>query len=164
MITGSSMQMSDVMLTWARLDGRSGHDAALGLLAEAYRKKTGQNCPEICIADRGKPYFSDGSMQFSISHTRNHAFCVISRGPVGIDAEEMDREINLKLADKILSETEMARFDGTRQSLLKFWVLKEASVKLTGEGLRGFPNHTDFSPDDPRIAEIDGCYVAVLEG
>ena len=48
--------------------------------------------------------------------------------------------------------------------LLKLWVLKEASVKLTGEGLRGYPNHTDFSPDDPRVMEMDGCYVAVLEG
>ena len=58
----------------------------------------------------------------------------------------------------------MARYDGTPQSLLRFWVLKEAAAKLTGEGLRGYPNHTDFSPDDPRITVIDGCYVAVLEG
>ena len=41
-------------------------------------------------------------------------------------------------------------------------VLKEAAAKLSGEGLRGFPNHTNFSLDDPRVREIDGCIVAVL--
>ena len=48
-------------------------------------------------------------------------------------------------------------------ALLKFWVLKEAAAKLSGEGLRGYPNHTDFSLEDPRVTEIDGCLVAVLE-
>ena len=39
----------------------------------------------------------------------------------------------------------------------------EAAGKLTGEGLNGYPNHTDFDPGDPRIQEIDGCYLAVLK-
>ena len=38
-----------------------------------------------------------------------------------------------------------------------------AAAKLSGEGLRGYPNHTDFSPDDPRITEMNGCRVAVME-
>ena len=146
------------------LNGQTGHAAGRELLAELYLRETGETLPPIRITERGKPYFPNSPWHFSISHTKRRVFCALSRKNIGIDAEELDRNINLKLADKILSETEMARFDGTRQSLLKFWVLKEASVKLTGEGLRGFPNHTDFSPDDPRIAEIDGCYVAVLEG
>jgi hypothetical protein len=77
-----------------------------------------------------------------------------------------DRSINLKLAEKILSEAEFARFQASadpRSDLLKLWVLKEAAAKLTGEGLRGYPNHTDFSPDDPRVQEIGSCYVAILE-
>ena len=51
-----------------------------------------------------------------------------------------------------------------RKALLTFWVLKEAAAKFSGEGLRGYPNHTSFSLDDPRVTEIDGCIVAVLEG
>ena len=84
---------------------------------------------------------------------------------VGVDAEELDRNISLKLADKILSPAERARFDaaGNKQlALLSLWVLKEAAVKLTGRGLNGYPNHTDFHPDDPRVTVIDGCLVAVL--
>ena len=51
----------------------------------------------------------------------------------------------------------------SRQALLKLWVLKEAAAKFTGQGLRGYPNQTDFSPDDPRVQQIDGCYVAIIE-
>ena len=90
---------------------------------------------------------------------------MLSKENVGIDAEEADRDINLRLADKILSPQEKARFQSVpdqRRALLKLWVLKEAAAKLTGDGLRGYPNQTDFSPDDPRIHEIDGCLVAIL--
>lgn len=150
------------MLIWQRLEGRSGHDVGRELLAKAYRDWTGQEMPPIAVGDRGKPYFVGSSLHFSISHTRNHAFCALSDRPVGIDAEEPERKISPKLAEKILSPTEKARYDGTRETLLRFWVLKEAAVKLSGEGLRGYPNHTDFDPTDERIQIIDGCFVAVL--
>lgn len=158
--------MNKVYVESEALLGRSGHEAGRQLLARMYREITGENCPEIAIAPRGKPYFVDGPWHFSISHTKNHVFCVLSTRPVGLDAEEMDREINLRLAEKILSVPERICFDAAsdkRAALLKLWVLKEAAVKLTGEGLHGYPNGTDFSPDDPRVKETDGCYVAVLE-
>lgn len=155
------MPMSDVMLTCTVLDGRNGHEAGRELLARLW-----PGHPEILVTDRGKPYFQGNPKYFSISHTKKHAFCVLSDVPVGIDAEEMDRSINLKLAEKILSPSEKARFDSAadkQQALLRLWVLKEAAAKLTGEGLKGYPNHTDFDPFDQRIQIIDGCFVAVLK-
>ena len=156
-----------MILGSCELRGRSGHDVGRELLVALYREETGEELPEILIADRGKPYFADGKWYFSISHTPRHAFCALSRQPVGIDAEEADRQINLKLAEKILSPGEKTQFDAAedkRLALLKFWVLKEAAAKLSGEGLRGYPNHTNFTLDDPRVTEMDGCLVAVLEG
>lgn len=158
--------MSEFHLAWEVLNGRSGHEVGRLLLARLYREKTGTDCPEIHVAEGGKPCFADSSLHFSISHTKKHAFCALSARPIGIDAEEMDRKINLNLAEKILSPAEKARFEAVpdkRAALLRLWVLKEASVKLTGQGLRGYPNYTDFTPDDPRVQEIDGCCVAVLE-
>ena len=150
-----------------RLLDLEGHEAGRRLLARMYREITGKNCPEIAVTDRGKPYFTEGNWHFSISHTKKHVFCALSTRPVGLDAEEADRKINLRLAEKILSEPEKCRYQcapDKREALLKLWVLKESAVKLSGEGLRGYPNHTDFSPDDPRVIVMDGCYVAVLEG
>ena len=75
--------------------------------------------------------------------------------------------MSLRLAQKILSPGERAQFEAAsdpRKALLTFWVLKEAAAKLSGEGLRGYPNKTNFSLDDPRVTEIDGCLVAVMEG
>ena len=152
-------------LAWRRLEGRSGHEVGRELLAELYRRETGEALPEIRLTDRGKPYFPDRAYHFSISHTKRHAFCVLSEKNIGIDAEELDRKVNLSLGDKILSPEEKRQFDAAadkQTALLTFWVLKEAAAKLSGEGLRGYSNHTDFSLDDPRVTEIDGCLVAVI--
>ncbi len=144
----------------------SGHDAGRMLLYKAYRRETGTGLKqEICVAQGGKPYIPDSPWKFSITHTKRHAFLAFGQEEVGIDAEELDRNINLALADKILSPYEREQFDAAqdkRRALLTFWVLKEAQAKLTGRGLRGYPNDTNFSLDDPRVQEWSGCLVAVL--
>ena len=66
----------------------------------------------------------------------------------------------------ILTPAEKAQFDSAedkRLALLKFWVLKEATAKCTGEGLKGYPNHTAFLLSDPRVRQIQDCLVAVIE-
>ena len=154
-----------MIFSWCALDGRTGHEAGRALLAELYRRETGEALPPIGISPRGKPFFADSPWYFSISHTRKHAFCVLDRENIAIDAEELDRPVNLRLAERILSPREKEQFESAAdktRALLTFWVLKEAAAKLSGEGLRGFPNHTNFSLDAPPVREIDGCVVAVL--
>ena len=155
-----------MILGCCELSGRTGHEAGRALLAELYRAHAGGDLPPIGTGERGKPYFVDSAWHFSISHTKRHAFCALSEAPVGIDAEELDRNIDLRLADKILSPGERAQFDAAadkRRALLTFWVLKEAAAKFTGDGLRGYPSHTNFRLDDPRVQEMNGCLVAVVE-
>lgn len=147
--------------------GMTGHDAGRLLLADLYRRCTGKALPQIAVTERGKPCFVSEALEFSISHTPRHVFCALSDRPVGIDAEEADRPIRPELAKRILSQSEKARYDEAadkNRALLALWVLKEASAKCTGEGLRGFPNGTDFSPDDPRVTLREGCLVAVVQG
>lgn len=143
-----------------------GHRAGRELLRRLYEAYTGRPLPAILVTERGKPYFERDPLYFSISHTPSHVFCALSERPVGIDAEEMDREIDLRLAEKVLSSSEYARYEmcpDKRQALLKLWVMKEAQAKLTGQGLRGYPNDTDFSPDDPRVTVRENCFLAILE-
>ena len=143
-----------------------GHDEGRKLLEQMYRQHVGGPMPEIAVADRGKPYFTEGPWHFSISHSKHHVFCVLSQTRVGIDAEEMDRSVNLRLADKILSPAERQQYEKAedqRLALLKLWGLKEAQVKCTGEGLRGYPNQTQFLLTDPRVRQLEDCLVAVIE-
>lgn len=142
--------------------GESGHEAGRELL----RQMVGDPMPEILTTPRGKPYFRDSALHFSISHTKGHVFCALSDRPIGVDAEELDRKANPNLAKKILSAGEYAQYAAAtdkNRALLTFWVLKEAQAKATGEGLRGYPNYTEISLEDPRVQETDGCLVAVIE-
>lgn len=153
------------MLACCALNGRTGHEAGRSLLTRLYGEATGQPLPPIEVGAWGKPAFSDSDWHFSISHTKKHAFCVLTEENIAIDAEELDRRVNLSLAEKILSPTEKAQFDAAadkNRALLTFWVLKEASAKLSGRGLHGCPNETAFSLDDPRVRELEGCLVAIL--
>lgn len=154
-----------IRLAWCPLNGLSGHEVGRRLLEVLYMEQTGLAMPPIAVAPRGKPYFSESPWHFSISHTPRHAFCALSPAPIGIDAEELDRNVRLSIAEKVLSPRERRQYDASpdpRLALLRFWVLKEAAAKLSGEGLQGYPNHTDFSLDDPRVMTLDGCLVAVL--
>lgn len=155
-----------LMLDFRVIAPGEGHAAGRALLREMTETYTGKPMPSICVSAHGKPYFETGDLHFSISHTKRRVFCALSDSPVGIDAEEADRDISLRLAGKILSASEFSQYEAApdkRLALLTFWVLKEAQVKYEGTGLRGYPNHTNFSLDDPRVIQTDGCLVAVIK-
>lgn len=153
-------------LAWSRLEGKSGHEEGRRLLASLWQRHGDGPMPQILTAERGKPYFAAGGLHFSISHTKDHVFCCFSDRPVGIDAEEADRKLTERLAERFLSEPERLRWKNApdrNQALLRLWILKEAQAKATGEGISYRMRETDFSPDDPRIREIDGCLLAVWQ-
>lgn len=144
----------------------TGHAEGRKLLEEMYLRYVGSPMPEIAVTQRGKPYLVDSPWHFSISHCKGHVFCALSQRPVGIDAEELDREMRPELAEKILSPMEREQYDKAedqRLALLTFWVLKEAQAKFTGEGLKGYPNQTKFTLSDPRVRQLHNCLVAVIE-
>ena len=154
-----------MLLRHRALQNEPGHEAGRELLREMYREVTGEELPPIEKGPHGKPFFSNSPWHFSITHTKHHVFCALSDRPIGIDAEETDRRIDLRLADKILSPNEKDRYAAAVNkpaALLKLWVLKEAAAKHTGEGIYGYPNKTDLSPNDPRIRQMHGCYVAIV--
>ncbi len=153
--------------SWA-LNGLDSHVAGKLLLAQMYEELTGEEMPPIEKSPRGKPHFVEGDLHFSITHTKRNVFCALSDVPVGIDAEELTRKVSPALAEKILSPHEYAQYEAVpgeerNEALLRFWVLKEAEVKCSGLGLRGYPNHTAFDLDDERIAVMGDCLVAVIQ-
>ena len=153
-----------MFLLYEALNGRSGHEVGRQLLEKLYIQATGKPLPPIAVTPRGKPYFPDGNWHFSISHTRNFAFCALSRKNIGLDAEEKGRAVSPVMIAKFTSDKEKARLGADPQdAFLRLWVLKEADAKRTGRGMGNWLKDTDFDPFDPRIQVINGCYVAVLE-
>ena len=150
------------------LNGLDSRVAGKLLLARMYEELTGEEMPPIEKAPRGKPYFPGSKLHFSITHTKTTVFCAISDREIGIDAEDLTRKVSPNLAEKILSPYEYAQYravpgEAQNEALLRFWVLKEAEAKCSGLGLRGYPDHTEFDLDDPRVQKLGGCMVAVIE-
>ena len=157
--------MSQLYFAHRRLAGESGHDAGRALLAQLYETHVGGSLPPIAVTALGKPYFENSSWHFSISHTKNHAFCVLADAPVGVDGEELTRRVNPALGEKVLSPGELAQYASAadpNRAFLTFWVLKEAQGKCSGRGLGFHPRHTDFMLTDSRVFECDGCLVAIV--
>ena len=150
------------------LNGLDSRVAGKLLLERMYEELTGEGMPPIEKAPRGKPYFPDSELHFSITHTKTTVFCAIADTEIGIDAEDLTRKVSPNLAQKILSPHEFAQYEAVpeedrNEALLRFWVLKEAEAKCSGLGLRGYPNHTEFDLDDPRVQKLGGCMVAVIQ-
>lgn len=95
--------------------------------------------------ETGKPWIdAQGANQpvpaFSLSHSGGHSLIVTTRhGTVGADIEVQHPDIDWPaLAPLFLSPAETALFESSASNaaaLLKYWVLKEAALKLSGDGL-----------------------------
>ena len=109
-----------------------------------YRNLTGETA-QVQKQPSGKPYMN--RYQISISHTKALAFAAFSDQPVGLDAEQ-PRHVAESLLRRCLAPEELhvcLQSSQPRLTFLRFWTLKEAYVKYTGEGIRRFPNYLCFS-------------------
>lgn len=90
----------------------------------------------ICRTKRGKPYFEELPVHFSVSHSGGLWACLMSEHPVGLDVQE-ERSVNYqKLAGRYFTEEECAYVDAHGASgFFIVWTLKEACVKYFGTGL-----------------------------
>ncbi len=94
----------------------------------------------MCRQRRGKPYVP-GAPEFNLSHTAGRMLAAFSPSPVGVDVESARRAVRAEaLARKFFSHEETSRLtmlDGPIKALtfLRYWVCKEAIVKLSGDGI-----------------------------
>ena len=80
--------------------------------------------PEIITDEKGKPFFKNSKLHFSISHSKNMVGVVMDNAPCGLDIELK------KLRDlKKLSKYFNREFENL-EDFYKFWTLKEASYKI----------------------------------
>lgn len=141
---------SQWLLSWDACHkvGKNEKVALLSLTALSLLHRAGAD-GTLSYDESGRPFFSDRTCDFSITHTQNHVFCALIDGEdasarIGIDAEDLDRPdlSNLdEMAVRWFTENEQKAFlvSPTKETFLRIWTRKEAYVKYTGEGFKSLP-------------------------
>ena len=145
--------------------------AARELLDLLCRRVLDAPAPPLLREPGGKPRFAREDLHCGIAHTRGHVFAALADGPVGLDAEDLSRPLRLETARRVLSPGEALPPGQERQGLLRYWTLKEAYLKYTGQGLRRDMRGLTFTLEpEPHLAGSDlhfaqleafGCLVAL---
>jgi 4'-phosphopantetheinyl transferase len=104
------------------------------------------------------PECADGRLSFNISHTHGMAACAVARDQeLGLDVEASDRPTKIAIADRFFAPEEARIVHQTlpeqrRDLFFRFWTLKEAFIKATGEGLSRPLGSFSFALDPIRVA------------
>lgn len=97
----------------------------------------GANDISVHKDELGQPFGVAESQEFfvSIAHTNQMVFCGMSEHEaIGLDLEPIDRPVPEKLKQRIMHPDESQLFADA--PAIRIWTIKEAFVKLRGQGLR----------------------------
>lgn len=135
-----SEQRREQALKFKHEQGRKTCAAAYLLLCEGLRKEYGiTEKPVFEYGEHGKPsIIGHPDIHFNLSHCREAAVCVVSDRPVGVDIESI-REYKESLVRYTMNEDEIAQITQSshpEEAFTRLWTMKEAVLKLSGEGLR----------------------------
>lgn len=126
------------------------HMAGHRLVQYALKRSFGLEQAAYTYSSGGKPYISGHpEIQFNLSHTKGILACAVSDRPVGIDVEGI-RPVLPSVLRK-MTERERAYIlsaDDQAEAFMRVWTMKEACIKMTGQGLAAFGN-VECIPDQP---------------
>ncbi|NCB91292.1 MAG: 4'-phosphopantetheinyl transferase superfamily protein [Clostridia bacterium] len=118
---------------------RCGRELLSQLVWEMYQISLKAEEEPIQVGVSGKPYLREHEdIFFNISHSGEYVACVVADVPVGIDIQHHAEGRIEKIANKILSPSEMLQFEQegrSAESFYHFWTKKESYLKFTGEGI-----------------------------
>lgn len=96
---------------------------------------------EYTYGPHGKPYLKNYPYYFSLSHSGDYVFCVLSEQEVGADIQEKAEQVKERVLQRFFAEEEKhywencASEEEKRDFFYRMWCRKEAYGKLTGEGI-----------------------------
>ena len=109
------------------------------LLKKALREEYGlTENPLFEYGPHGKPFIiGHPEIHFSLSHCREVVACAVSDRPVGIDVESVRRykEDVVRYAMNEQEQQQIADAERPDVAFIRLWTMKEARLKLTGEGI-----------------------------
>ena len=109
------------------------------LLKKALREEYGlTENPLFKYGPHGKPFIvGHPEIHFSLSHCSEAVACAVSDRPVGIDVESVRRYkedvVRYAMSDK--EQQLIAAAERPDVAFIRLWTMKEARLKLTGEGI-----------------------------
>ena len=123
---------------------------------------------EFTLDASGK-WRSNCGVQFSLSHCSSAVAVALSNNAVGVDIEYALRQIDHKLAGRILSDGELAIYNALpiekrNNYLLETWCSKESIYKQSCE-TRSFEANSIVVGQGVRISHVkvrNGCYVVAV--
>lgn len=120
--------------------GRQRTEELVRRAAEQYiweeRLSLGTVSGEILRTERGKPYFKEVPIEFSVSHTGSLWVCLIDREPVGVDVQKIRPCRRDKIAERYYTRDEQEYVAAMGENgFFQIWARKEAYVKFTGDGI-----------------------------
>ena len=117
---------------------------------------------------RGKPHLIDSPVRFNLSHSGDYAVIgICGSAEIGVDTEQVRSSIDYRdISERYFSTVELAWLmdapgDQQRERFYRLWVVKEAFLKATGEGL-GTALHeivVEFSSGRPVVRSAPGWSV-----
>ena len=100
--------------------------------------------PLFEYGEHGKPQLAGHpEIYFNMSHCREAAVCAVSNRPVGIDVESVGR-YKESLVRYTMNEAEVQQILQAERpdvAFIRLWTMKEARLKLTGEGISNDMKH-----------------------
>ena len=113
-----------------------------GVLLQAALEQAGIPAEKqaFSVSEQGKPYLTDGGVQFSLSHSGDYALCAVSDGPVGCDLQKTG-PARMKTARRFFCPSEyellLAQPEPEMRDLMfcRLWTLKESWLKARGTGI-----------------------------
>ena len=117
--------------------------------------------------DKGQPWMQGygprsrnlDDVHVSLSHKGNAAAAIVGDKPVGIDVEKIaDKSPDFLDVAFTEKERELLASSGESDTVIRFWVAKEAYSKMLGEGLQGYPKRYEvisFDADTVVIGNVE---------
>lgn len=114
---------------------------------------------QLKLNEQGKPFLSDGSPFFNVSHSGNYVVLAIADCEIGVDIERI-RKYHEATAKRVFTEKQFLMLQGLEneeqnEAFSKMWTECEAILKLQGTG---------FTIDWNQIKESgSGCSVECMQ-
>ena len=135
-----------------------------GLLLKRVCEQHGISDESVSFGQHGKPEIR--GFYFNLSHSENMILCAVSEKRIGCDIEKIDIS-PARLVKRFFNKNEISylqKFDKTRnEEFYRLWTMKEAYVKMTGEGLTCPLSQFEIRIDDKikvyRNQKAEKCHI-----